>query len=1333
MKKFGDYIILRKFVITMRKLSAIKRIAQLAMVVLAAAVASQAHAVGYYFKQLSIADGLSQSSVQCIHRDTKGFLWVGTKYGLNRFDNENITTFYAGMPGTATSITANEIKFITEDARGTIWVGAINGISTYDSRQGTFTEVLCDGSRVNVRSYCATPDGLLLGGAGNIYHYSYAEQRLSRIEVSGGSTMFYTYIGQMADGRFLLATRWDGMWIYNPKTATVERMAAMGEKKIMATCIDKHGNIYISPYGAGIYCYSPNLKLSYHAGTHNQMLSSNLVTDMEECDGTLWIGTDGGGINLLDIASRRVQNLGSTAGITSALPVSSVLCLYRDTDDNMWAGTVRGGVMYIHSVYMHTHSNMLKNDNRWISARTVLSIAPESNGHILVGIDDGGVCDFDPTTGEFKEYRTTFGMKVSSLAEIDAEKVLISEYASGLHILNKASGRLTRITYLDPASDRLLRTRPVALNISTIDRERVLLVSDSLCIYHHKARRFERLAQPGGKSQGSLNCFYCDSTRALLFRGNEIFELNIPQKTCRLVGATGAGQSITCAQHDGKSRIYIGTINGLVHCDIATGHCQPLNSDMLRCITAMTLDGNCLWIGAQNSLLLRLIDSGNTLILGPADGVATNEFIYKAVLNAPSGIYMGGNSGLLHIDNNAAHEILNSNSAIEISLTDVLIDGISHSGDIDGQRIAVPYDHSSVTIRLIDREKNTFRRKMFRYSIDGAKRDNNTIETDERSLTLNMLQSGSYKVWVSCSTQDGGWTRPVMLVELDVLTPWWRTGYAFAAYGIVVALLWFMVTRYLYRKKKDQMQLIMKEHERMSYEKQVNFLVNINHELRTPLTLIYAPLKRLLKRLHNADAAMVECELKGIYRQTKKMRNIINMILDLRRLESGHTELRFTATDINAWVRGVTDDFASELEAKQLTVVTRLDEGIGQVSIDVDKCDLVLSNIIINALKYTRPGTTLTITTERRGGMVRVSVIDCGPGLKGVDPSQLFTVFYQGDNAVAGTGLGLAYSKSLITLQNGNIGAEDNAGGEGATFWFELPLDRKEGETQKVRIENTLLDDTTAAVPARDAAADDFDMSELKAIVIEDDTDLNNFIVEGLRPAFGQVLHAFNGKEALMQIKQMKPDIIISDVMVPLMNGFELCRAVKQSEELQHIPVILLTARINDDSIEQGYNQGADSYMSKPFSLDMLIARCRNLLHNRTIVRRRYKGSGTVTIPEEAKMNNSNESFLLQINKVIAENIGNPDFSVDSIVEKMLMSRASVYNRLKELTGYSIGDYINEYRFTHAKELLTGSNLPINEIAAQLGFNSQRYFSTFFKNKTGMTPSAYRNDARKEG
>lgn len=1303
------------------------------MALLLAAVAPCARAVGYYFKQLSIADGLSQSSVQCIHRDSKGFLWIGTKYGLNRYDNENITTFYAGNPSTESSITANEIKFIMEDTGGTIWVASINGLTTYDSRSNSFTEKKCSGSRVNVRSYCTVPDGIIFGGAGILYFYSYSDCQLSRMTVSGGSSMFYTYIGQMADGRFLLATRWDGMWIYNPKTSTVERLAAMPENKIMATCIDSHGNIYISPYGAGIYCYSPNLKLAYRADTQNKMLSSDLVTDMEECDGALWIGTDGGGINVLDIASRRVQSLGGAEIPTTALPVSSVLCLYRDTDDNMWAGTVRGGVMYIHSVYMHTHSNMLKNDNRWISARTVLSIAPTSNGHILVGIDDGGVCDFNPTSGQIGEYPTTFGMKVSSLAEIDADNVLISEYASGIFVLHKPSGRLTRITYLDPASDRMLRKKPVAVNITTIDRERVLLASDSLCVYHHKTRHFERIAQPGGNTNGSLNCFYCDTTHAMLFRGSEIYELNIGRLSCRLVASTRPGQSITCAQYDEvKRQIYIGTSNGLVQCDAATGRCEPLNSDMLRCITAMALDGNCLWIGAQNSLFLRLIDSGNTLILGQADGVETNEFIYKAVLNAPSGIYMGGNNGLLHIDNNAAHEILNSNSAIEIRLTDVLIDGISHSSSIDGQRIAVPYDHSSVTIHLIDREKNTFRRKMFRYTIEGSKRDKNIIETSDRSLTLNMLQSGHYKVQVSCSTQDGGWTKPVMLVELDVLTPWWRTGYAFAAYGIVIALLWFVVTRYLYRKKKDQMQLMMKEHERMSYEKQVNFLVNINHELRTPLTLIYAPLKRLLKRLHDADPATVEGELKGIYRQTKKMRNIIDMILDLRRLESGHTELRITATDLNAWVSSVTDDFASELEAKQLSLHTHFDETIGQVCFDVDKCDLVLSNIIINALKYTRPGTSLTVSTERRGEMVRISVSDCGPGLKGVDPSQLFTVFYQGDNAVAGTGLGLAYSKSLVMLQNGNIGADDNAGGEGATFWFELPLNRKEGDTQKVQLKNSLPDETVTVPATDDAAPDDFDMSALKAIVIEDDTDLNNFIVESLRPVFGHVYHAFNGKEALLLIKQWKPDIIISDVMVPLMNGFELCRAVKQSEELQHIPVILLTARINEDSKEQGYNQGADSYMSKPFSLDMLLARCRNLLRNRTIVRRRYKGSGTVAIAEESALNNSNESFLLQIDKVIAENIANPDFSVDSIVDKMLMSRASVYNRLKELTGYSIGDYINEYRFSHAKELLTGSNLPINEIAAQLGFNSQRYFSTFFKNRTGMTPSAYRSTTRKE-
>ena len=1310
----------------MRKLAGISVIKLLVAIVLIVAATPAARAVGYYFKQLSVNDGLSQSSVQCICRDSKGFLWIGTKYGLNRYDNESISTFYANSSDSESSITSNDIKFILEDKEGTIWVAATHGTSIFDTRTGTFTEMKCESSRINVRSFCTTTDGIILGGAGIIYFYSYADKEVRRINVKGGSSMFYTYVGRLADGRFVLATRWDGVWIYNPATTTITRFAELPENKIMATCIDIHGNLYISPYGAGIYCYSPDLKLTYHAGTHNHMLSSNLVTDMEECDGKLWIGTDGGGINLLDIESRQSQPLNTSSSFTTSLPVSSVLCLYKDADDNMWAGTVRGGVMYIHSVYMHTYSNLLKNDNRWISARTVLCTASASNGNILIGIDDGGVCEYNPAGNYFKEYPSTFGMKVSSLAEIDADNVIISEYASGIFILNKTSGRLSRLTYVDSHKDNLLRKNPVAVNIVPLADKNILFVSDSLYLYSLQKRQFSVLPQPGGASKGNLNCFYSDSVRAMMFRGREVYEFDSRQQTCRLVASLKGYPDISCAQYDGKSIIYFGSTDGILSFDTATGEYKQLESDMLRCVTAMVLDGNNLWIGAQNSLFLRIIDSGNTLILGQADGVETNEFIYKAVLKAPSGIYMGGINGLLRIDKNAAHEILNSNAEIGISLTDVLIDGISQSKNLNGLKIDVPYDHSSVTIRLIDREKNTFRRKMFKYTIEGTNRDNNIIESNKRSLTLNMLQSGNYKVFVSCSTQDGRWTSPVMLVELNVLSPWWRSGYAFFAYFTIIVLIWVMVTRYLYNKKKDQMELRMKEHERMNYEKQVNFLVNINHELRTPLTLIYAPLKSIIKRLHNVDTDTIETELKGIYRQTKKMRNIINMILDLKKLQSGHTELRFTDTDINNWVKSISDDFTPEFESKQLSIDLNLDESLGIIRFDIDKSGIILSNIIMNALKYTAAGSGITISTARREEFVRISVSDCGPGLNGVDPNRLFTMFYQGDNAVFGTGLGLAYSKALVTLQKGNIGANDNENTPGATFWFELPLKPADGDVLKVSLENNIFDSDTVTTDTAPKSADDLDMTAYKAIVIEDDTDLNSYIVNNLSPFFGKVFAAFNGKDAMIMIKQNKPDIIISDVMVPQLNGFELCRNVKSSDELRHIPIILLTARINEDSIEQGYNLGADSYMSKPFSLDMLLARCRNLLQNRRIMRQRYNSRGPASKSLSHSLNNSNESFLIQINKLIIENIENPNFNVDIIVDKMLMSRASVYNRLKELTGYSIGDYVNEIRFTQAKEMLSGSDIPISEIASRLGFSSQRYFSTFFKNKTGLTPSAFR-------
>lgn len=504
------------------------------------------------------------------------------------------------------------------------------------------------------------------------------------------------------------------------------------------------------------------------------------------------------------------------------------------------------------------------------------------------------------------------------------------------------------------------------------------------------------------------------------------------------------------------------------------------------------------------------------------------------------------------------------------------------------------------------------------------------------------------------------------------------------------------------------------------YEEKINFLTNISHELRTPLTLICAPLKRIIDQ--ETDKKDVDKLLVPIYKQAYQMKNIIDMVLDVRKLEEGKEVLHILPHSLNEWVCSVGDKFMHEFEVKGIKLRYELDEQIKKVPFDKYKCEFVLSNFLMNALKFSEPDTVTIISTHlsEEGNRARVSVKDEGMGLNLVDTESLFSNFYQGIHEKGGSGIGLSYAKSLITLHKGKIGAL-NATDKGAVFYFELPL-------------STVTNESTGSIPAKDAikdeerAADSMDYTYLKkfsVIVVEDTADLRNYLKETLKPYFERVYVAKDGKDGLEQIKQRMPDIIISDVMMPRMNGFELCRQVKTDLDISHIPFILLTAYHNSQNMNTGYKTGADAFLPKPFEMDGLLALCHNQLKIREQIRSRYKEDNLLTY-KEVSFSNADETFLLKLNNLISDNMSNPELDVVFLATNMCISRSLLFNKVKAITGMGIIDYVNKQRIDKSVVLMNTTSMNMTEISEIVGFSSLRYFSRVFKSIIGETPSNYK-------
>ena len=686
---------------------------------------------------------------------------------------------------------------------------------------------------------------------------------------------------------------------------------------------------------------------------------------------------------------------------------------------------------------------------------------------------------------------------------------------------------------------------------------------------------------------------------------------------------------------------------------------------------------------------------------------------------------MGGVNGLLHINRHLPDEpaLLPT-----LQLADILVGGERVYDRISNDhQLSVNEKSKPIIIKIITRNKDIFRKPMYRYTITGLNGQN--IYSYLPEINLSSLPTGSYHIKAACSTRNGDWTADYDILTLTVLPPWYKSGWFILSCTLFIFISVILTFILILRNKETKLKWAMKEHEQQVYEEKVRFLINISHELRTPLTLIHAPLKQLMDKLtaDNENYPLIQ----SICKQSERMKNILNTVLNVRKMEVGQSTLHVQSIQLDEWAEQLISDFKPEASVRGITLVYQPEPEIQTLCFDKEKCTTILTNLLINALKYTPDESTISISTRlSEDKRVRISISDQGPGLKDVDTNNLFVRFYQGNNSRPGTGIGLSYSKILVEQHGGNIGAYDNKnfGSPGATFWFELPLNTEPGNITLHPQEylNTLLAPTqeTESIPKQQEENKTAPNHTL--LVVDDNKDLTDYLATALKDRFKTIWVAADGEEALRLCRKKRPHIVVSDIQMPRMNGYELCKQIKEDLEISHIPVILLTARNDEESQLYGYKNGADAYVTKPFEVSMLYAIICSQLHNRERMRTRYTDIGPLPPPEEGTFSSADEEFLNRLNQIITEHLDNEQLGIPFICDKIGISRASLYNKLKALTDMGANDYITQIRMERAIWLILHTELSVNDIADKTGFSTARYFSTVFKQHTGCSPTQYR-------
>lgn len=1306
--------------ITMSKAHVLKRYSFLIWI-LFFVLSTKAEQQDYYFRQISLEQGLSQSRVQCIYRDHLGVIWIGTKWGLNSYDQSELKSYFHDREQ-PNSLPDNFIRFITEDRLGDLYVSTNKGIAIYNKAENQFQPLKYNGKPFNAWSYLQIGDNFLFGGEETLYQYNLTDKSITTIfpDIDGDKLKCINRIFQWSPDVLITSSKKDGLWMYDLIKKKMYRCPFVKEREINTIFVDSQNRLWVSFYGKGIACYSKEGKRLFSLSTKNSGLNNDIIFDFLEKDNQLWIATDGGGINILDFQTMKFSHLKHISDDEQSLPNNSIYRLYKDQMDNIWIGSIHGGLFAIKKVFIKTYKDVPLNNPNGISERTVVSIFEDKDTLLWIGTDGGGINSFDQKTNTFHHYPTTYGEKVTSITNFSENELLLSCFNKGVFTFNKRTAQMQPFPIInDSISKREFSSGDLVNLYATKDN--IYILGAKVYIYNKHTRQTSILYAPqiDIQRQIAMQAIYSDDTHLYLMGTNNLFKLNFKTNELSPLVNMKEGDDFTSACRDDKGNFWIGSNFGLLFYNKQTGKTEKIHTNLFNSVSSLAYDKKGkVWIGAQNMFFAYIINEKRFVILDESDGVPSNELIFTPIpaLRTPN-LYMGGTMGLVRINTDIIFE---SNSSPILKLLEVKLNGKSTLKQVNNNCISIPWNHSSFNIKVIADEKNSFRKHLFRYVITG--KDKMVIESYLQTLELGTLASGEYTISVSCDSSNGEWSQPTEILTIIVSPPWWKSTWFIILCIFFAFLVAGVVFFSLIRKKENRLKREMREHEKKIYEEKIRFLINISHELRTPLTLIYASLKRILNKEVKQDE--LPEYLQGAFKQANQMKDIINIVLDTRKMEVGQEVLHISSHPLHKWIQEVAETFQTASKAKEIEITYDFDDSIQSIAYDDTKCKVVLSNLIMNALKYSPNQTRIVIKTIRTNESIQVHVQDQGIGLDNVDIKKLFTRFYQGKHNEGGSGIGLSYAKMLIDLHGGRMGAFNNKD-RGATFFYEIPANLQEQEVSCPQHSylNELLSSPEEEEKIESGA---FSLQGYSLLIVEDKQDLREFLKNALKDKFKKIYQAENGLVALEVIKQQQPDIIVSDVMMPQMNGYQLCKEIKENLNISHIPVILLTARADSESQMLGYKLGADAYLPKPFEMEMLLSVIQNQMRNREYIKSRYRGNQFILSPQEATFSNADEQFMIKLNEMIDQNLSQPDLDVKFLTVQMAMSRTSLYNKIKELTGMGANDYINRRRIDKAIILLIQSDMSITEISEQVGFTYQRYFSTLFKEMKGMTPSQFR-------
>ncbi|MEP3836415.1 MAG: two-component regulator propeller domain-containing protein [Algibacter sp.] len=1324
--------------------------------------------------KITPAGGVAYSQVTSIIEDTQGLIWFSTNNGLFSYNSIHIER-HSHLQNDLTTLPTNRINSLYKDHQGKMWIATESGICTYNAKENNFNRRLIKDQFENnigkdIMSFFQDHE--------NTFWFS-DEKGFGTINPKTNRASYKNINNKTSPISFLTIDDEKRIWVfYNDgeiyfklkDSNTFQFFSKEIASPIRSVLIDD-GLIWIGYESKGLLCLDLNGNIKRHflsESKENLELPSNEVRSiLKDENNQIWVATFNGIGIIKDFEVKLVVDQQKYP----ELPNHSIWSLYEDSHKNIWMGTWMGGLAF-HS----SHNNSFLHYNQSTSKKSLSDnivscfVQIPNQPEILIGTDDGELNKFNPETNIFTiEPVILNGQRIKnikSLAYDKFETLWVGTYGHGLLYRPKNKKTFKR---LNPKFDLGFQTLDI---LPTNDGIWVSDYPKGVYFYNYQSKTFTRYQHnPLNINTISDNnvrhiiedkngniWFATQNGVNLLKKGSSNFIHSFYQENNSKSIATNY---IYVLHEDNQGFIWIGTNGqGLDKYDPNTGTAEHftvkegLPGNEIFSIL-QDADEN-LWITTENALCKFKPKTNNIQSFISNNGIQHNHFHPTAALATQNNeLYFGGSNGLIRFLPNEiktnpiapvttiTHFFIHNKEISPASNTTVLNDIIGNTDSLQ-----LNHKQNSISFHFISNNYINPQKNKFKYRLEGFDSQWSNSDFNGKANFTN-IPPGEYIFEVKASNNDGVWNTNPTQVFIKITPPIWLTWYAYLLY-----VLAFLTSIYFFRKQvihrqrlksEIDMAKIQRETEEELHQLKLQFFTNISHEFRTPLTLIHGPVVRLLKTgLENETSNK---QLMLIKNNTNRLLRLINQFLDFRRVDHGKLKLNPIHADIVSFSKNVFNCFEEHANHRHFNFNFISDTQNIKMDFDTDKLDKVLVNMLSNAFKYSPDNGTITLRIQHNrmpemkanwnsftvgdpieGNFIAISISDTGEGISGNELPQIFERFFQIEsNQTKGTGIGLSLSTNYITMHNGQL-TVSSAENEGSIFCICLPqtqLDSFKEDTVK----NTDLSsfnfssESTVPLEFENKPTDANENQESLILIAEDNPELLDFLGESLQNHF-RVAKAKNGKEAMEQLNTLYPDLVISDIMMPEIDGVELCTKIKTDITTSHIPVILLTALDTIQDKIKGIGSGADAYLPKPFNEDLLIVQINNLLNSRKNLRKSFASKHEI-IEEQTELPNLDKKLILKAIHIIEQNITNTDFSVDDLTKSLHLSRTHLHRKLKSLTDQSATEFIRNIRLKHAIKLMKTGNYKINEIGYAVGFNSHNYFTKAFKKQYGKSPSEF--------